>query len=162
MISPFNPISRWWQQNHFQKFGTTVWVESYWAQTKITTHNELHKYFGGRDEETDKNGCFHWTLISLSWSLNCWGQLHESIPICQYATTYLNPQNLTWINNFFGRVWLLDAHSKHIHIILVIDSQDFRKLQECFSEFERDENITQNRKSNRLLIKRWNLSRMSI
>ena len=84
------------------------------------------------------------------------------IPIYQYAMTYLNPKNLTWINNFHGRILLPDAHTKHILITLVIDSQNFRKLQEWFSHFEQDENITQKRKSNRLLIKRWNFSRICI
>ena len=41
--------------------------------------------------------------------------------------------------NFHSRILLADAHSKHILIILVTDSQNFRKLQ----EFERDENKTQ-------------------
>ena len=41
--------------------------------------------------------------------------------------------------NFYSRILLADAHSKHILIILVTDSQNFRKLQ----EFERDENKTQ-------------------
>ena len=75
---------------------------------------------------------------------------------------YLNPQNLIWIAYFRSRILLADAHSKHILIILIVDSHNFRKLQGCFSEFERDENMTQKRTSNRLLIKRWNFSRMSI
>ena len=66
------------------------------------------------------------------------------------------------MNYNFHRTLLADAHSKHILIILVIYLQNFRKLQEWFSEFERDENKTQKRKSNRLLIKRWNFSSMSI
>ena len=79
----------------FSKFGTTVWVESYEAQTKITTCIELCKHFGRRDEEAGKNFCFHWTLISPSLKLNCWAQLRELMPICQYAVAYLNPQNST-------------------------------------------------------------------
>ena len=39
--------------------------------------------------------------------------------------------------NFHNRILLFDAHRKHILIILVIDSQ---KLQELFSEFQRDDN----------------------
>ena len=38
--------------------------------------------------------------------------------------------------SFYSRILLADAHSKHILITLVIDSQNFRNLQ----EFERDEN----------------------
>ena len=71
-----------------------------------------------------------------SLSLNCWAQLCELISIYQYAKTYLNPKNLTWINNFHSRIILSDAHSKHILLILVIDSQNFRKLQGWFSEFD--------------------------
>ena len=41
--------------------------------------------------------------------------------------------------NFYRRILLADAYSKHILIILVTDSQNVRKLQ----EFERDENKTQ-------------------
>ena len=90
--------------------------------------------------------CFHWTLISSPLRLNCWAQLRELIPICQYATAYLNPQNLTWITNFRCWIPLADANSKHILMILVINSQNFRKLKKWFSEFGPDENITQNRK----------------
>ena len=132
------------------------------AQTKITTYNELCKHFGRRDEEADKNGCFHWTLTSPSLKLNCWAQLRVLTPIFLYAMAYLNRHNLTWITNFRSRILLADAHCKHNLIILVADSQNFRKLQEWFSEFEWDESRTQKRKSNRLLIKKWNFSRMSI
>ena len=48
--------------------------------------------------------------------------------------------------SFHSRILLADAHSKRILITLVIDSQNFRKLQ----KFERDEDRTQNRKSNSL------------
>ena len=134
----------------------TVRVETHYTQTKITTYITLCKHFGGR-EEADKNGHFHWTLISPSLKLNCWAHLYELIPICQYATTYLNPQNLTWITNFRSRILLADAHKKHILIILVVDSQNFRKLQEWFYEFERDENMTQKRKSNSLIVSKGSL-----
>ena len=60
--------------------------------------------------------------------------------------------------SFHSRILLADAYRKHILIILVTDSQNFRKLQ----EFEGDENRTQKKKSIRLLIKRLNFSRMSI
>ena len=53
-------------------------------------------------------------------------------------------------------------HSKNILTIFFIDWWNFRKLQEWFSEFEWDEDRTQNRKSNSLLIKTWNFSRMTI
>ena len=55
-----------------------------------------------------------------------------------------------------------DAHSNYILMILLIDWWNFRKLQEWFSEFEWDEDRTQNRKSNSLVIKTWNFSRMTI
>ena len=62
--------------------------------------------------------------------------------------------------NFHCRIILGDTNSKHILIILVIDSWDFRELQELFSESEKER--TQNRKSKSLLIKTWNFSSMSI
>ena len=117
-------------------------------------YNQLCKHFARRDEEADKNGSFYWTLILPFLRLNCWAQLRELIPIYQYATTYLNPKNLTWITTFHSSILLADARSKHILIILVVDPYNFRKLQEWFSEFEQDENKTQKRKSNRLLIRR--------
>ena len=58
----------------------------------------------------------------------------------------------------FHRTLLTDAHSKHLLIILVIYSQNFRKLHEWFSEFEWDENRIQKIKSNRLLIKKCRIS----
>ena len=78
----------------------------------MTTYIELCKHFGRRDEEADKNGCFHWKLISPCLKLNCWAQLHELIPICLYGIAYLNPQNLTPI--FAVKIVSADAHSKHI------------------------------------------------
>ena len=57
----------------------------------------------------------------------------------------------------FHRTLLTDAHSKHILIISVIYSYNLRKLHEWFSEFEWDENRTQKRKSNWLLIKKIQL-----
>ena len=62
------------------------------------------------------------------------------------------------MNYNFHKTLLADAHSKHVIIIMVICLQNSRKLQEWFSEFERDKNRTQKSKS----IKRWNFSSMSI
>ena len=64
--------------------------------------------------------------------------------------------------NVHNEILLGDAHSKHILIILVIHSWNFIKLEEWFSEFEWNDNRTQKIKSNRLLIKRWDFSRMNI
>ena len=76
-------------------------------------------------------------------------KLHELISVCHYAKTNLKPQNFTFIiYNFQGRILRGDAHSKHILIILVIDSWNFRQFQEWFSEFQWDEDRKQNRKSN--------------
>ena len=80
------------------------------------------------------------------------------IPVCEYDRIYLNPQNY----NFHCGLLLGDSHDKHILIIFVIDSWNFIKLQEWFSEFEWDDNSKQNKKSNSLLIKMLNFSRMSI
>ena len=65
--------------------------------------------------------------------------------------------------NFYSGIKLGDVgdvHSKYILIVLVINLWNFRELQELFSEFEKDR--TKKRKSNYLLIKTWNFSRMSI
>lgn len=62
-----------------------------------TTYIKLCKHFGGRDREADTNGCFHLTLIPQSYNLNSSAQLHELIPVCKYARTYLKLQNFTWI-----------------------------------------------------------------
>ena len=45
--------------------------------------------------------------------------------------------------NFHNTIPLADAHDKHILIILVIDSQNSRKLHKWFSEFQWYENRTQ-------------------
>ena len=58
---------------------------------------ELKPNFGGKDREADANGCFHLTLIPQSYNLNCSAQLHELIPVCKYARTYLKLQNFAWI-----------------------------------------------------------------
>ena len=62
----------------------------------------LYNYIGVRKKfwkkrVTDRNDCFHWTLISPSSNLNCWAQLHELILDYQFARTHLKPQNFTWI-----------------------------------------------------------------
>ena len=62
----------------------------------------------------------------------------------RYGTSKLPKFN----TNFRSRILLADAHSKHTLIILVVYSQNFRKLQEWFSQFERDENMTEKIKSN--------------
>ena len=64
--------------------------------------------------------------------------------------------------NFYCRIPLDNAHSKHILIILLIDWRNLRKLPEWFSVFQWDEDRTQNRTFNSLRIKTWNFSRMTI
>ena len=72
------------------------------------------------------------------------------MPICCDIS---KPQKFN-MDYYFLIILLADAHSKHILIISVMYSQNFRKLQKRFSEFEWDEIITQKRKSNRALIKK--------
>ena len=131
---------------------------------------------------SNQNYHIYWTL-QIFWMERWRGRQKQLLPlninITIFKTKLLNP--MAWIDpnlsiccgiyelpkfntNFRGRILLADADSKHILIILVVDldSQNFRKLQEWFSESERDENMTQKRKSNRLLMKRWSFSRMSI
>ena len=64
-------------------------------------------------------------------------------------------------NRVHSRIPLVDAHTKHILIILVTDSQNFRKLH--MNDFlNLNEIRTERRRYNTLLIKRQNFSRMSI
>ena len=91
-------------------------------------------------------------LSSITW-------IDTNLPIC-YGIFETPKFHMDY--NFYSGILLGDAHSKHILIILLIDWWNFRKLQEWFSEFEWDEDRTQNRKSNSLLIKTWNFSRMTI
>ena len=49
--------------------------------------------------------------------------------------------------NFHGRILLGDTYNKHIALILVKYSWNFRKLLEWFSEFQWDDERRQNRKS---------------
>ena len=133
MISPFNHFLNGDNKTIFK-----IWNNSLsWVPLSSNQNYQIDEEMRWRERDRDrgKNGCFHWTLISPSLKPNCWVQLRDLIP---------------------------DAHSKHIPIVLVVDSQNFRKLKEWFSEFERDENMTQKRKSIRLLIKRWSFSWMSI
>ena len=77
-------------------------------------------------------------------------RINPNLPICCNIS---KPQKFNMDYNFH-RTLLTDVHSKHILITLVIYSQNFRKLQEWFSKFEWDENRTQKKKSNWLLIKK--------
>ena len=81
-------------------------------------------------------------LSSIPW-------INPNLPIC-YNISKSPKFNMDYI---FHRALLTDAHSKHILILLVMYSQNLKKFQEWFSEFEWDENRTQKRKSIRLLIK---------
>ena len=65
----------------------------------------LHNYIGlceefWKNRVTGRNDCFYWTLIPPSSNLNFWAQLHELIPVYQYARTHLKAQNFTWITIF--------------------------------------------------------------
>ena len=71
------------------------------------------------------------------------------LPIC--CDISKSPK-LNLITNFRSRILLAAAHSKHILTILVVDSQNFRKLHKWFYEFERDENMAQKRKSNSFIV----------
>ena len=62
-------------------------------------------------------------------------QLHELIPVCQYARIYLRLQNYTWIIIFTMEFYYMRP-SKHIFMILAIDSRNFRYLQEGFYEIK--------------------------
>ena len=127
--------------------------------TLCTTYIELCKNFGRRDRETDGNGCCHWTLIPPPSNLNCCVNLHELISVCYYAKTNLKPQNCTFIiYNFQGRILKGDAHIRHILMIRVIDSRNFRQFQERFSESQWDEDRKQNRKSNSSTDKKGGIS----
>ena len=88
--------------------------------------------------------------ILKSKLLGSFASINMNLPIWHNIS---KPQKFNTDYNFY-RTLLTDLHSEHLLIILVIYSQNFRKLQEWFSEFEWDENRTQKIKSNRLLIKK--------
>ena len=130
------------------------------AQTKITTNIELCMFSMERWRGWQK-----WLLllninitILKSKQLSSIASINLNLPICYNIS---KTQKFTMGCNFH-RTLLADAHSKYILIILVTYSQNFRKLQEWFSGFVWDENRTQKRKINSLLIKKWNFSSMSI
>ena len=82
-----------------------------------------------------------------------------SLPIC-YDVSEIPKLHMDY--NFHSGILFGNTHSKHILIILIIHSWNFKKMLEWSSEFEGDEDRTRNRKSNSLLMKRWNFSRISI
>ena len=111
---------------------------------------------------TDRNDCFHWTLTPPSSNLNCWAQLHELIPVYQYAKPHLKPQNFIWITiftvkfykvmsiaNIFSSYWL------YIHGISESQKNDFINLNEMRTEHRTENPII-------YWLKRWNFSRMNI
>ena len=124
----------------------------------------------------------YWTLQTF-WKER-WRSKQKWLLPLNINTTILKSKFLSWITwidpslliywgisetpkflmdySFHSGILLGDAHSKHILIILLIVSWQFRKLQKCFPEFDWDKDRTQNRKSNSLLIKRWNFRRISI
>ena len=140
--------SNWWQQDHFQKFGTTVRVllssnqndNIYWT-LKIFS---MERWRGRQKCLLPLNINITIKSILLSWI--AW--INPNLPICYNIS---EPQYFNMDSNFYWSL-LTDAHSKHILIILVKYPQNFRRLQEWFSEFKWDENRTKTRKSNRLLI----------
>ena len=141
MISPFNPISKWWQKNHFQKFGTIVSV-------LLSSKQNYHIYWTYANIlEGEMKSRQKWLHPLLATKLLCsipW--IYPNFPICYDIS---KPPKFYMDYNFHSRIVLADAHSKYILIILVIHSQNFRKLTELFSELEQDENRTQKRKSNK-------------
>ena len=80
--------------------------------------------------------CFSMLLLS-SYAVSSVTWIYPDLLICYDIS---KPQKINTDYNFHSRTLLADAHSKHILITMFIDSQNFRKLQEWFSEFERDEN----------------------
>ena len=97
------------------------------------------------------------TTILKSKLLSVITRIGASLPIC-YDISETPKFHKDY--NFHSGIILGDAHSKHILIILAIDSWNFRELQESFAEFEKDR--TRNRKSDNLLTKTSNFSRISI
>ena len=90
-------------------------------------------------------------LSSIAW-------INLNFPICNNIS---KPQKFN-IDYNFHRTLLTNTHRKHILFLLVLYSENFRKLQELLFEYEWNESRTQKRKSIRLLIKRWNFSSMTI
>ena len=146
-----NPSSKWWQQDHFQKFGATVrvWLRSnqnyniYWMLQIFW----MERWRGWQKWLLPLNINITILKSKLPSSIVL---INLNLAICYNVS---KPQKFN-IDYNFHRTLLTDAHSKHILITLVIYSQNFRKLQEWFSKFEWDENRTQKKKSNWLLIKK--------
>ena len=90
---------------------------------------------------TGRFDCFHWTLIPPSSNLNCWSQLHELIPVYQYARAHLKPQNFTWITIFTVKFYkvmpianIFSSYWSYIHGISGSRRNDFLNLNELRTE----------------------------
>ena len=127
----------------------------------------LHNYIGvhkkfWKKRVTDRNDCFHWTLIPPSSNLNCWAQLHELIPDYQYARTHLKPQNFTWITIFIMKFYnvmpianIFSSYWSYIYGISESQKNAFINLNEMRTEHRTENPII-------YWLKRWNFSRMNI
>ena len=147
MNSPFNPISKWWQQNHFQKFGTTVWV-------LLSSNQNYNIYFpnilDGDMKRQIKMASILKPIILKFKFLSSTAWIDPNLSLC-YNISETQKFNMDY--NFQNRIPLADARSKHILIILVIDSRNFRKLH--MNDFlNLNEMRTEHRRCNTLLIKK--------
>ena len=102
----------------------------------------LHNYIGFRKKfwkkrVTGKNDCFHWTLIPPSSNVSCSVQLHELIPVYQYARTHLKPKKFTWITIFTVKCYkvmpianIFLSYWWYIHGISESQRNDFLNMNE--------------------------------
>ena len=116
--------------------------ESYQVKTKITTRTfQIFWMERWRDINII-------TIKSKFLSLIAW--IDPNLTIC-YNRSKTQKFNMDY--NFWSGIALADSHSKHILIILVVDSQNFRKLH-INGFLNLNEIRTEHRRYNTLLIKR--------
>ena len=169
MKPPYNPISKWWKQNYFQKFGTTVWVL---ISSNQNYNIYVPKILDGKMKRQIKMAFIWKSLQFLQFfykSLHLYNSISKSI-IIKSKSKFLS--SIAWIDpnlptcynisetqkfnmdyNFHIRIPLAGAHNKHILIILVIDSRNFRKLH-VNDLLNLNEMRTEHKRYNTLLIKR--------
>ena len=135
MISPFNPFLNGDNKTIFK-----IWNNSVsWVIRSLNQNYHIYWTFQTfwKERWTDRqkwllplniNTTIFKTelLISIAW-------IDPNFPICY---DIFKPQRFN--TNFRSRILFADAHSKHILMILVVDSYNFGKLLEWFSEFEPD------------------------
>ena len=121
-----NPNSKCWPQDYFPKFRTTV-------RALLGSNQNYNVYWTLQIFWMERRWGWKKWLISLkinitilkSKLLSPIARINLSLSRCYNKS---NPQKFNMDYNFH-RILLTDAYSKHILILLVIYSQNFRKFQ---------------------------------